>query len=173
MVVYSFGEINIITFDVDVRLDARQLRPHLSTSSTSTRSCASLALSVGATVACLLIGFPVALFDRPPARGARRRSLLVLVMVPFWTSLRRAHLRARQPAGRRRPAGHADLAGSHLGDDSPGILYTPTAIAIGIVYSYLPLMILPLFVALERIDPDLLHAAARPRAPRAGARSAA
>ena len=41
----------------------------------------------------------------------------------------------------------------------PGILYTPTAIAIGIVYSYLPLMILPLFVALERIDPSLLDAA--------------
>ena len=47
----------------------------------------------------------------------------------------------------------------HLGDDSPGILYSSTAIAIGIVYSYLPLMILPLFVALERIDPNLLHAA--------------
>jgi spermidine/putrescine transport system permease protein len=47
-----------------------------------------------------------------------------------------------------------------IGDGAPGIMYTPFAVAIGIVYSYLPLMILPLFVALERINPSLLQASA-------------
>ena len=53
------------------------------------------------------------------------------------------------------------------------MLYTPTAVGIGIVYTYLPLMILPLFVALERIDPGLTHAASDLGAVATGERSGA
>ena len=53
------------------------------------------------------------------------------------------------------------LAGTlHLTDSHISILYTPTAIAIGIIYSYLPLMILPIYVSLERIDASIYNAAA-------------
>jgi ABC-type spermidine/putrescine transport system permease subunit I len=153
---YSFGEINIITFDVEWGwtldnysriFDELYLRPILR----------SLALSAVATALCLVIGFPVALWIAR-LEGRRQTLALVLVMVPFWSSF---VVRTYALVNLLADGGPLAtlISWLHLGDDSPGILYSSTAIAIGIVYSYLPLMILPLFVALERIDPNLLHAA--------------
>ena len=156
LVLYSFGEINIITFNVEWGwtldnyhriFDELYLRPILR----------SLFLSAVATALCLVIGFPVALWIAR-LEGRRQTLALVLVMIPFWSSF---VVRTYALVNLLADGGPLAtlISWLHLGDDSPGILYSSTAIAIGIVYSYLPLMILPLFVALERIDPNLLHAA--------------
>ncbi len=106
----------------------------------------SLLLSAVATLACLAIGFPIAYYISLQ-RGRRQLVLLLAVMVPFWTSfLVRTY--AITNILSLRAFGNGAL------------LYSATAVVIGIVYSYLPLMILPLFVALERIDPSLREAAA-------------
>jgi spermidine/putrescine transport system permease protein len=84
--------------------------------------------------------------------------LLLAVMIPFWTSFLvrtyawvnlLANQGLLQHLGERLGIFHGDL----------NILYTPSAIGIGLVYSYLPLMVFPLYVALERIDPALPQAA--------------
>jgi spermidine/putrescine transport system permease protein len=79
-------------------------------------------------------------------------------MVPFWTSFI-----VRTYGIFNLIADHGPLARlleslGLISDDGLHLLFTPTGIAIGIIYSYLPLMILPLYVALERIDPALLDA---------------
>ena len=94
-------------------------------------------------------------------------------MIPFWSSFVVRTYALVNLLADGGPLATLIQCARHLVDDSPGILYSPTAIAIGIVYSYLPLMILPLFVALERIDPQPAARRRRPRGHRAGARSAA
>ncbi|HUQ23443.1 MAG TPA: ABC transporter permease [Gaiellaceae bacterium] len=108
----------------------------------------TLGLAGFGTAATLLVGFPFAYWL---ARYSRRRTLLLLlVIVPFWTSfLIRAYawLIILDPSF---PLFRA------LGVD---LLYTSTAVYIGVVYNYLPLMVLPLYAALERIDWSLVEAA--------------
>ena len=83
------------------------------------------------------------------------------MIVPFWTSfIVRTYswvdlLQNDGPFGQSRS--HLGLVGSH---SHINLLYTPAAIGIGIVYSYLPLMILPIYVSLERIDPAIYNAGA-------------
>jgi spermidine/putrescine transport system permease protein len=154
--VYSFGQINIFTFQVDWGWTLDNYR-NLNDRLYIDPILRSLVLSVGATLLCLLIGFPVALWISRLS-GRAQTLALVAVMIPFWSSFVVRTYALVNLLGDGGPL--ADLLSRlHLSSDAPGILYTPTAIAIGIVYSYLPLMILPLFVALERIDPSLLAAA--------------
>ena len=85
-------------------------------------------------------------------------------MVPFWTSFIVRTYGIFNLHRRPRPARAACCSAlGIIGDDGLHLLYTPLGVAIGIVYSYLPLMILPLYVALERIDPALLRRRQRPR----------
>jgi spermidine/putrescine transport system permease protein len=108
----------------------------------------TLGLAGFGTAATLLVGFPFAYWL---ARYSRRRTLLLLlVIVPFWTSfLIRAYawLIILDPSFPLFRALDVDL------------LYSTTAIYIGVVYNYLPLMVLPLYAALERIDWSLVEAA--------------
>ena len=108
----------------------------------------TLGLAGFGTAATLLVGFPFAYWL---ARYSRRRTLLLLlVIVPFWTSfLIRAYawLIILDPSFPIFRALHVDL------------LYTTQAVYIGVVYNYLPLMVLPLYAALERIDWSLVEAA--------------
>src|SRR5690606_27616110 len=117
----------------------------------------SLAMSTGATIACLLLGFPVALaISRQPRQ--RQMLLLVAVMVPFWTSFVVRTYGLVEVLGDAGPI--ADIARSlGLIDGNLGLLFSPAGVAIGLVYSYLPLMVLPLYIALERIDRDVLDSA--------------
>jgi spermidine/putrescine transport system permease protein len=108
------------------------------------------------TVATLLVGYPLAYYL---ARYARRKTLLLLlIVVPFWTSfLIRTYawliiLDPDFPAVR-------GLKSIGLLSDDFSILYTSTAVYIGVVYTYLPLMILPVYAALERMDWSLVEAA--------------
>ena len=115
----------------------------------------TLKLSVIGTLSTLVIGFPLAYYI---ARYAKHKTLLLLlVIVPFWTSfLIRAYawliiLDPEFPVFRA-----LGLSGFI---ESQNLLFTPKAIYIGVAYNYLPLMVLPLYAALERIDWSLVEAA--------------
>jgi putrescine transport system permease protein len=106
----------------------------------------------------LLIGYPMAYtIARSPAR--LRSPLLMLVVLPFWTSLL---IRVYSWMGILKNEGLLNSFLMWLGiTDSPiQIMETDTAVYIGIVYSYLPYMILPLYATLEKMDLSLLEAAA-------------
>ncbi|MBX3702582.1 MAG: ABC transporter permease subunit [Steroidobacteraceae bacterium] len=109
------------------------------------------------TLICLLIGYPMA-YGIARSKPAWRNLLLLLVMLPFWTSFL---LRVYAWIGLLRTDGVINKALMFLGLDEPLVmLQTNFAVYLGIVYSYLPFMILPLYTAIERLDLTLLEAAA-------------
>jgi putrescine transport system permease protein len=118
----------------------------------------SLANAGLATLLCLLLGYPVA-FAIARAPGAWRNLLLFLVMLPFWTSLLirvYAWIALLQPSGL---VNRALLASGLIGAPVP-LLYNGFSVELGLVYSYLPFMILPLYGSLVRLDESLVEAAA-------------
>ncbi|MCY4212081.1 MAG: ABC transporter permease subunit [Gammaproteobacteria bacterium] len=118
----------------------------------------SMRIALVATLLCLLIGYPMA-YGIARARPVWRNVLLLLVMLPFWTSFL---LRVYAWMGMLSGQGVVNKALLALGlvDQPVQILYTDFAVCLGIVYTYLPFMILPLYAVLERLDGDLLDAAA-------------
>ena len=125
----------------------------------------SVRIAAVATLLCLLIGYPMA-YGIARARAVWRNVLLLLVILPFWTSFL---LRVYAWMGMLSGQGvvNKTLLALGLVDQPVQILYTDLAVYLGIVYTYLPFMILPLYATLERLDVDLLDAAAdlggRPR----------
>lgn len=108
------------------------------------------------TICCLIIAYPLAYFLAIRASGKWRTLLLVLVIVPFWTSiLIRSYAWIFLLGGKGIPALIAALG---LGNIQ--LINTPFAVLVGIVYGYLPLMVFPIFVSLERLDKRLLEASA-------------
>jgi putrescine transport system permease protein len=125
----------------------------------------SLGLAGLATVLCLLIGYPVA-FAIARAPGVWRQLLLFLVMLPFWTSFLiriYAWIAILQPSG----LVNRLLLASGLIETPLPLLYNGFSVTLGLVYTYLPFMILPLYGSLSRLDESLVEAAAdlgaRPR----------
>lgn len=116
----------------------------------------TLELAAVGTFLTLLIGFPLAYYI---ARWGRRKSLLLLlIIVPFWTSMlirTYAWLILLDPGFATFDA----LRWLHLAGDNPDILFTSKAVYIGVVYTYLPLMVLPIYASLERMDWSLVEAA--------------
>jgi putrescine transport system permease protein len=118
----------------------------------------SLQLAAVATLLCLALGYPMA--DGIARAGDGTRSvLLLLVILPFWTSFL---LRVYAWMGILNSRGvlNSLLLWTGIVDRPLEILYTNTAVFIGMVYSYLPFMILPLYANLVRLDEALLEAAA-------------
>ena len=118
----------------------------------------SVRVSLEATVLALLLGYPAAWFIATrPERW--RTPLLVLVVLPFWTSLlirTYAWIVILNDEGLvNRSLGALGVIGAPL-----PLLYNELAIVIGLLYGYLPLMILPLYAAIERLQPELREAAA-------------
>ncbi len=118
----------------------------------------SLVIAGVTTLRALLLGYPAAwAIARLPRR--MRTVVLVLVVLPFWTSfLIRTYawivlLNSQGPVS-------AVLEGTGLIGAPLAVLYTPGAVVAGLLYAYLPLMILPLYAAIERLDPELREAAA-------------
>lgn len=110
------------------------------------------------TVICLLVGFPAAYYiaTRPSAR--LRNVLLVLVVFPFLTNfLIRTY--AWIVLLNREGVVNRTLQGVGLIDEPLPLLYNDFAVVMGLVYGYLPLMILPLYAALERLHPEVREAA--------------
>ncbi len=109
------------------------------------------------TLLCVLLGYPLAYFIVFKARRWRN-ILILLVMVPFWTSLLiRAYAWVVILGGN----GLANRALQFLGitDEPLTLIFTPEAVLMGMTYSYLPFMVLPLYAALERFDTRLKEAA--------------
>ncbi|MES2819080.1 MAG: ABC transporter permease [Pseudomonadota bacterium] len=117
----------------------------------------SLLLALATTGACLLIGFPTALYLALQSER-KRKLLLFLVTVPFWTNLL---VRTYAWILLLRNGGLVDagLQGAGLTEQPLGLLYTDTAVIIGLVYSFLPFMVLPIYTSLEKLDWRLVEAA--------------
>jgi ABC-type spermidine/putrescine transport system permease subunit I len=156
MVVYSFGQRDVVTLDLYWGWTLQNYAD-IGSSLYMNAIVRSIVLSITATALCLVIGFPVAYYiSRQTPR--RQTVLLLAIMVPFWTSfLVRAYAWVNLLANEGPLQGIGETLGIVHG--SLDVLYTSTAIGIGLVYSYLPLMVFPLYIALERIDPHLLEAA--------------
>jgi spermidine/putrescine transport system permease protein len=114
----------------------------------------SVWLALLTTVICLVIAYPFAYF-LATRRPAIRNLMLVFVMIPFWSNFLVRTFAWRVLLGTDGPASRAT---DFIGIGETRILFTPTAVVIGLVYGFLPFMILPLYAAIERIDGELLEA---------------
>ncbi|THD85185.1 ABC transporter permease [Aliigemmobacter aestuarii] len=150
--VFSFGErgsaggyVPAFTFDNFLNLGARWAAFKN-----------TLILAPIGTFVCLLIAYPLAYFLALRTSEKWRTLLLILVIVPFWTSiLIRSYAWIYLLGGQGIPS----LLNA-LGLGNPRLINTPFAVLVGIVYGYLPLMVFPIYVALERLDKRLLEASA-------------
>ena len=148
--VFSFGErgaaggyVPAFTFDNYLNLGARW-----------TAFKNTLTLAPTGTLICLIIAYPLAYFLALKTSPRWRTVLLILVIVPFWTSiLIRSYAWIYLLGGQGIPS----LLNA-LGLGNPRLINTPFAVLVGIVYGYLPLMVFPIYVALERLDKRLLEA---------------
>jgi spermidine/putrescine transport system permease protein len=117
----------------------------------------SLRLSGLVTAICLVVAYPFAAIlarTRKPLRG----TLLLLVVIPFWTN---SLVRTYAMTAMLNSSGIVNNALLALGviDVPLAMMYTPGAVVLGLVYTLLPFMILPLYAALERLDRRYLEAA--------------
>jgi spermidine/putrescine transport system permease protein len=125
----------------------------------------TIGLAVLTTVICLVVGYPMAYAIA--GAGRWKHALLFLVVLPFWTSFL---VRTYAIMYLLRDTGLVNSALMAVGAiDTPiTLLYTPAAVLAGLVYGYLPFMVLPVYASLEKLDPALLEAAedlgARPAA---------
>jgi spermidine/putrescine transport system permease protein len=120
-------------------------------------------VGLGTTVITMLLGYPLAYYiARSPAK--QRSLLLFLILVPFWTNF---VIRIYAWIMLLRGGGLLDSFLQWIGvtGEPLGLLYTPTAVMIGMVYEFLPFMVLPLYTSLEKIESALLEAAADLGAP--------
>jgi spermidine/putrescine transport system permease protein len=114
-------------------------------------------LAVATTAGCLLIGFPTALYLTLQSEK-KRNLLLFLVTVPFWTNLL---VRVYAWMLLLRNGGLVDgvLGVFGVPEGSVGLLYSNGAVMIGLLYSFLPFMVLPIYTSLEKLDWRLVEAA--------------
>ncbi len=150
VLIFSFGErgpaggyVPAFTFDQYLNLPARL-----------TAFKNTLVMAPLGTLAALLVAYPLAYYLAVKASPRLRTTLLVLVIVPFWTSiLIRTYAWIFILGGRGLP----QLL-SFVGIDDVRLINTPFAVLVGIVYGYLPLMVFPIYVSLEKLDKRLLEA---------------
>ncbi len=118
----------------------------------------SIKIAFFSTLICLAIGYPMA-YAIARANPAWRTGLLMLIILPFWTSFL---IRVYAWIGILRDNGVINnlLISFGIIDQPLQMLQTDFAVYLGITYSYLPFMILPLFATLQRLDDSLLEAAA-------------
>ena len=152
VVVMSFGEKSRLggydpAFTLDNYVDAldpSRISPFIT----------SLVMALSGTLLCLLAALPIAYFIA--TRGGRHKSLLILLLiVPFWTSFL---IRTYAWLTILGPDGLGGIIGGIIGDSSFRILGTPFAVLLGVVYAYLPLMVFPIYVTMERMDRTLIEA---------------
>ena len=117
----------------------------------------TLRVGIAGTLICLLIAIPMAYWMAVKVSPNRRAFLLALVIVPFWTNFLVRTIGWQVILA---PEGWLSglLQSIGLREGPLAILYTRPAVLLGVVYNYLPLMILPLFVAFDRVGPALREA---------------
>ncbi|AUX49148.1 ABC transporter permease [Sorangium cellulosum] len=155
MLVYSFcqrDELGQVVFELSLEnyarvFDATYLKILLN----------SIRYAAITTAICLVAGYPVAYFIGRAREGVRNK-LLMLVMVPFWTSFL---IRTYAWISILKSEGllNALLLYLQILSAPLDVMYTPTAVIIGLVYSYLPFMILPIYGSVEKLDNALVEAA--------------
>lgn len=114
-------------------------------------------IAILTTVVCLLVGYPFAFFiARQPS--SRRNPLLLLIMIPFWTNFL---IRTYAWILILRTEGLVNTVLTTLGliNEPLTLLYTEGAVVLGLVYGYLPFMVLPLYASIEKFDFSLVEAA--------------
>ena len=118
--------------------------------------CLSLRVAAITTACCLALGYPMALaIARAPERW--RDPLLLALMLPFWTGFL---MRINAWIGLLADDGWIVGTLSWVAGEPVRLLYTDAALYVGMVYTYLPFMVLPLYATLSRLDPILQDAAA-------------
>jgi spermidine/putrescine transport system permease protein len=150
VLIFSFGErapaggwVPAFTFEQYANLPARL-----------TAFKNTLTLAPLGTLAALIIAYPLAYQLAVRTDPRWKTILLVLVIVPFWTSiLIRSYAWIFILGGQGLPA-----LLETFGIEGVRLIYTPFAVTVGIVYGYLPLMVFPIYVALDRLDKRLLEA---------------
>lgn len=117
----------------------------------------SVLFAAATTACCLAIAYPAAWFIGRAPEASRRR-LLLLVMVPFWTSFL---VRTMAWVAILRTEGllNGVLLGLGVTQAPLEILYTPAAVLVGLVYTFLPFMILPIYGSVEKLDRSMVEAA--------------
>jgi putrescine transport system permease protein len=115
----------------------------------------SLRFAAIATAILLVVGYPIA-YGMSRFGPAVRQGLLMAVILPFWTSFL---IRIYAWIAILKPAGLLNQALAHLHIPPLNLLNTDTAVFIGLVYAYLPFMVLPLYAVLEKHDESLIEAA--------------
>jgi putrescine transport system permease protein len=118
----------------------------------------SIKIAFISTLLCLLIGYPMA-YAIARTQGSWRNILLLLIIIPFWTSFLLRIYAWMVMMGKHGLINNL-LLSSGLINEPLQLMYTDTAVYIGIVYTYVPFMILPLYATLEKLDLDLNDAAA-------------
>jgi spermidine/putrescine transport system permease protein len=150
VIVYSFGE----RADTGGYQAAFTFANYLNLPARLTAFKNTLILAPVGTLICLFAGYPLAYFLAVKAKPKNRLMLLILVIVPFWTSFLIRTYAWMFILGSR---GLPDLL-QWFGLPRIQMINTPGAVLIGIIYSYLPLMVFPIFVSLEKLDKRLLEA---------------
>ena len=159
IVVYSFGYKPPSTAASSIGLDRLSFDNYTNTFSDTFNQTfiATIRIAVIGTLLCLLVGFPLAYFLATRISPKWRGVLLGLVIVPFWTSFLLRTFAWRILLAANGPASEALQSIGWL-DQPLRVLDTRGAVQLGVLYNYLPLMIFPLFVALDRMDPALREA---------------
>ena len=118
----------------------------------------SVRIAVISTILCLLVGYPIA-YGIARSSDTMKKILLLMVILPFWTSFL---LRVYAWIGLLADQGTINdlLIGLGIIDTPIKMLYTDFAVFVGIVYTYLPFMILPLYASIEKLDMTVHEAAA-------------
>lgn len=119
----------------------------------------SIAMAFETSFYCILLAYPLAYFLVFRA-GEKRVALLTLVLVPAWTSFLLRILAWKLILSSEGLLSSLLQAVGLLAEPKPVLLYTRAAVVVALTYSWLPFVALPIFAALERIDPHLLEAAA-------------
>ncbi len=117
----------------------------------------TLVMAFSGMALCLLVGYPLAYFLATRA-GRYKNLFLVMLIVPFWTSFLTRTYAWLILLSNSGPLSHL-LHQANLLQGDLNFLYSYKAVVMGVVYNYLPLMVFPLYVSLERLDKRLLEAA--------------
>jgi len=157
----DYGGVNWSVFSMDAYISfifERDLMDNLVVNTDYLQIFArSFGLSAMTTVFALLLGFPTAFYISTQPQS-RRNFLIFLVTIPFWTNIL---VRNYAWMLLLRNGGLIDGALNWMGIETGGldVLYTPYAVSIGLTYTYLPFMVLPIYASLEKLDHRLVEAA--------------
>lgn len=115
----------------------------------------SIRLAVISTILCLLVGYPTA-YIISKSKASRQNILLMLAIIPMWMNFLLRTYAWSAILGRE---GILNTVLNAIGLNSVNVLYTDAAVLLGMVYNFLPFMILPIYTVLSKIDQDLINAA--------------